>query len=112
MKKNFILLIACIGFLGFAYSVLAQLQLPNPLGNVNDFPTLITNIAQYIARLVGVLAVIMFIWAGILFLTSAGNEQRVSSAKKAVLYAVIGLAIALAGTGLIQLVTFIITGQS
>ena len=53
----------------------------------------------------------MFLWAGILFLTSAGNEQRITSAKKAVFYAIIGLAIALSGAGLIALVQVIITGN-
>lgn len=89
----------------------AQIQLPNPLGNVNDFATLLNNIANYVTGIIGLLAIIMFLWAGILFLTSAGNEQRITSAKKAVFYAIIGLAIALSGAGLIALVQVIITGN-
>ena len=111
MKKNSIVLAAFIGFLSTARVVSAQVSLPNPLGTITNFTTLINNIAGYVFVVVGFLAVLMFLWAGILFLTSAGNESRVSSAKKALMYAVIGLAIALSGTGLIQLVSYIITGS-
>ncbi|OGZ66985.1 MAG: hypothetical protein A3D35_01820 [Candidatus Staskawiczbacteria bacterium RIFCSPHIGHO2_02_FULL_34_9] len=110
MKKSSIFSILIIG-LGFASLASAQIQLPNPLGNVNDFATLLNNIANYVTGIIGLLAIIMFLWAGILFLTSAGNEQRITSAKKAVFYAIIGLAIALSGAGLIALVQVIITGN-
>lgn len=111
MKKHVTFLTALVSFLSFAYIASAQpITLPNPLGNVTSFATLISNIAQYLFDIVATLSVIMFIWAGILFLISAGNEQRASSAKKALFYAVVGLAIALSGTGLIQLVEYIITG--
>lgn len=109
VKKNLIFSITFIG-LGLANLALAQVTLPNPLGAVGDFPTLISNIATYVFSIVGVLSVLMFLWAGIIFLTSAGNDQKVSSAKKALFYAVVGLAIALSGTGLIQLVEYIILG--
>lgn len=69
------------------------------------------NIANYIAvYIVGGLSVIMFIWAGILYLTSGANPGNVQRANKVVLYAVIGLAIALSGAGLIQLIYSIIQG--
>jgi len=112
VKKHFIVLTLLIGFLGFANLVSAQfIILPNPLGNVNNFTTLFDNVAKYIFGLVGVLAVVMIIWAAILFLTSAGKEQQITAAKKALFYAVVGLAIALSGTGLIGLVKYIITGS-
>lgn len=42
---------------------------------------------------VGIAAVIMIIVAGFKYITSAGNEQSVTSAKKTLLYAIIGLVI-------------------
>ena len=42
---------------------------------------------------VGAIAVIMMIYAGFLFVTSAGDANKIATAKKAVLYAVIGVAI-------------------
>ncbi len=102
-------MIVLISFLGSVSLVFAQ-TLPNPLGNVGDFPTLINNIVIYVSGVIGGLAVIMFVWAGILFLTSAGNEGQLTKARKALLYAVIGLAIALVGGGLITFIKNIIGG--
>ena len=99
-----------IALLVFINSASAQIVLPNPLGNTSDFPTLIDKIATYIAGFIASLAVIMIIWAGILFITSGGSEHQVSKAKRALIYAAIGLAIAIAGKGLITLITFIISG--
>jgi len=110
MKKNLILLFTTVIFLSLTISVSAQVTLPNPLGDVGDFSTIIANIATYITTIIGTLAVIMFIWAGILYLTSGANPGNVQKANKATLYAVIGLAIALAGAGLIELVKKIIGG--
>ncbi len=112
MKKSFILLFTVVVFLGLAGLAFAEVvNLPNPLcptgGGVNctnDFPTLITKIATFIKNLIASLAVIVLVWAGILFVTSSGNEARLGTAKKALIYAVIGIAIALAADGLLGVI--------
>jgi|SRR3989338_3368645 len=110
MKKIFFLITLTI-FLILTTNTLAQgVTLQNPLVGTNNFPELLTKIGNYIARIVGALAVIMFVWAGILYLTVGANPGNIQKANKAVLYAVIGLAIALSGAGLIALVKTIITG--
>lgn len=83
--------------------------IPDPLGGV-DFPQLLGNIAKGVGMLVASLGVIMIIVAGILYLTSAGNPQRTETAKKALLYAVIGIAIGLAANGLVEIILKIIKG--
>ena len=110
MKKNLILLFVTLIFLGSAVSISAQvITLPNPLA-VDNFTDLIANIVTYITGLIAGIAVLVFIWAGILYLTSGANPSNIQKANKAVLYAIIGLGIALAGTGLIVLIQTIITG--
>lgn len=106
MKKGLFFLLIAIVLVTFAGGVSADL-LPNPLGDVT-FLNVICRIVNYVSGLVAALAVLMFVWAGILFATSAGNEGRLGTAKKVLLYAVIGVAIALAGTGLINLIGGII----
>lgn len=59
--------------------------------NVNDLIGTIVNTMLFI---VGALAVVVIIVGGIMFVTSAGNQQSVTNAKNAVLYAVIGLVVA------------------
>lgn len=93
-----------------------SITLPNPLctggpgspGCINSFTGLLTQITTYILNIIGGLAVIMFIWAGILFVTSAGDPSKITKARHVVIYAIIGIAIALAGKGLIAVITEVI----
>lgn len=108
MKKIIIPFIAyCLLFIPLSAS--AQIILPNPL-KFTTFTQIIESIAFFISGVVGSLAVLMFIWAGILFLTSAGNETQLGKAKKTLLYAVAGLAIAILGAALIALIRWILGG--
>ena len=45
--------------------------------------------------IVGILAVIMLIWGGIRYTTSGGNANSVTAAKNTIMYAIIGLVIAI-----------------
>lgn len=55
---------------------------------------------------VGILAVIMIIWGGIRYVLSGGDSGAVSSAKKTILYAVVGLIVAILAYAIVN---FIIT---
>lgn len=55
--------------------------------------SLITNIINIFSLVVGVVAVVMIIFAGFKYITSGGNDSSVGSAKNTILYAVIGLVI-------------------
>ena len=117
MNRSLVLLFVSVIVLGLATLVFAQepIPLPNPLcsggsGCITTFRALILNITNYISGVIGAVAVLMFIWAGILYLTSGMNPGNVQKANKAVLYAVIGLGIAIAGAGLIELIKYIING--
>ena len=109
-------LLATNGYVLAGTTSTTTITLPNPLcpggsgssGCVDSFPTLITTITTYIFTLIAGLAVIMFLWAGILFVTSAGSEQKVTSARKALFWAVVGTAIALTGQGLVAVITAVI----
>ena len=70
---------------------------PNPCatasGNNSDFNTILRKIINILSVLVGAIAVIMIIIGGFRYVTSAGSEKGVESAKKTILYALIGLVI-------------------
>lgn len=116
MKKNLVLLFTALIFLSVGMPALAAFgfNLPNPLCLqtgpicINDFPTLITNITDYIFNVVGFLATLMLVIAGVMFVISAGNPGKIDSAKKAAIYAAVGLAIALAGKGLIAVIKAVV----
>lgn len=61
-------------------------------------------IINIILGIVGVAAVIVIIIAGIMMSTSAGNSGKVQKAKTAVIYAIIGLAIAVSAALIINFV--------
>ncbi len=56
-----------------------------------DFFKLITNIFDFIRKLAPLVGAFFFAWAGFEFLTSGGSEERITSAKKRLLTAFIGL---------------------
>lgn len=91
-------------------------EIPNPLkGGVTDFSSLVKIIAQWIFNLAIPIAVAMIVYAGILFLTSAGDTSKVTKAREVLTYAVVGLAIILIGSGFVTLIQSILelggTGQ-
>lgn len=68
-------------------------------GPVSDALTLsqiALNVLNFLLSIVGVLAVIMLVIGGIMYLTAAGNEDRIETGKKIVTYSIIGITVALA----------------
>ena len=57
----------------------------------------IVKIVEWLLGFVGALAVLMIIVAGIMYLTSGGDEGRVENAKRWLIYAIVGLIVALLG---------------
>lgn len=55
---------------------------------------IITTITNTLLFVVGALAVIMIIWGGLRYATSAGNAASVTAAKNTILYAIVGLIVA------------------
>jgi hypothetical protein len=86
-------------------SFLAQFQPPSDTGlpstTVSD---IISNLMSWILSVVGILAIIAFAIAGILYMTSGGDEERISSAKRAFIYSILGVIIALSGLVIVQAV--------
>jgi hypothetical protein len=64
---------------------------PSTLFGDGGVITTITNVLLFIA---GALAVIMIIFGGLRYATSAGNASSVTAAKNTILYAIVGLIIA------------------
>jgi len=78
--------------------VSAQLREPSgtnlPAGTITN---IVTKVMNWILGLVGVVGVIGFAIAGVLYLTAAGDEERIKTAKTAMLYSIIGVIVALLG---------------
>lgn len=80
--------------------------LKNPLGDSNNDPrVIIGNIIRAALGLVGSLALAVFIYGGITWVTSGGNQERISRGKNMLIWATLGLAVVFASYAV---VTFII----
>jgi len=68
----------------------------NPLeGTIENFTEFGTKSVQALLGLIGTVALFLLVVAGIMYMTAAGEEEKIKNAKKIVTGTVIGLAIAL-----------------
>lgn len=68
------------------------ITLPNPLG-VNDPRLLIGRLIQAIISISGAIALVMFVYAGLMFLTAGGNTTQIDKAKNLMLYVILGIVV-------------------
>ncbi len=96
-KKILILSGTVINF-GLARFALAACEtsggLKNPL-NSCTFADLIKNIAKIVTQIGLPIAALAIIYAGFLFVTAGGNEEKIKTAKKTFLWSIIGTALLL-----------------
>lgn len=74
----------------FNYAIAAG-GITNPLTGIDTFPLLIQTILENIVVPIGgVIAVLFIIYSGFLFVTAQGNTEKLTKAKSAFLWAVVG----------------------
>lgn len=78
-------------------------ELPNPL-DACTFEELVSSIATWFELIMVPVATIMILYAAFLFMTSGGDEEKIKRAKRAITWAVVGVAIVLIGAGFITLI--------
>ena len=76
--------------------------------SAGDIAKDVVNIMFFI---VGVMAVIMIIWGGIRYVLSAGNSAALTSAKNTIMYAVIGLIVAILAYTIVNFVINTVSGN-
>lgn len=84
---------AIIGIATFALPVAALAQSLRPLGSVT-IPEIIGRVVSMILGVLGSLALLMFIWGGIVWMTAQGNDEKIKKAKNTIVYAILGLVVA------------------
>lgn len=118
--KLFIITILTFSFVLVSYSALAgtgaqapgggaigiplTAEIENPLGkDVKDIYAVIANVTKTLLGLVGVAALIMFIYGGGMWMISAGNAERIRQGRETLVWAAIGLAIIFSSYALVNL---------
>lgn len=69
-----------------------------------DINSVVQNVINILLFIVGAGAVIMLIVGGIQYITSTGDQQRVSNAKNTIIYAIVGVVVALLAYALVNYV--------
>ena len=75
-----------------AYTPGSSWTLNNPLGTT-DIPTILGRLINTFLGLVGAIALLTFVYAGVMYMTSAGGEKGITKAKDTMKYSAIGIAI-------------------
>ena len=103
MKKIILSLIAvCI--LALPVLTLAQIG-GSPPSISTDLTTLGNRIANAVWIVFTIIAVIMFVVAGIMFLTAAGNPEKIAQARNAFIWGIAGVVVAILAFTIINVVT-------
>lgn len=92
---------------GWSLSSIQQYGLPE--GSILD---IIKNILLWLLAALGIIGVIGFVIAGIMYLISAGDEDMAGKAKNAMKWSIYGVVVALAGLVIIQAIYYALTGTT
>ncbi len=72
--------------------------------STQDIGGLAQKIMTLLSRIVAIVSIIIMIWGGVLYATAAGDEAKVSKARKAIIGAVIGLIVGLLAPTVVNLI--------
>lgn len=129
MRKFFICLSVALVFLGSAFfltmaqaqsdtqsEITKQLQAAGGdkgagYGVAQDPRLIAANIVRTALEFLGIIFIVLTMYAGFLWMTAGGNEEKVTKAKTLLFQAVIGLAIILAAYSITLMVVRLVTGK-
>jgi hypothetical protein len=84
-------------------------KLPNPLG-ITDVNALIARVINFVLSLVGSVSLLMFVYGGLTWMTSAGSSEKIKKGRDIIVWSVIGLAIVFSSYILVKFVVTSLVG--
>lgn len=81
-----------------------DLCLENPLGSINSPTELIGRILNSVFGIVGSLALAMFVYGGLTWMTSSGNAEKVKKGRDILIWSAIGLFVIFSSYALVRVV--------
>ncbi len=79
-------------------------------GSIASIGALITKIEDFMWLIFGGLAVIMFIIAGIQFMTAGGAPEKVQAARSSFMWGVAGVVVAVVAFSIVKVISMFVTG--
>jgi len=84
-----------------AATTIAPRELENPL-DTDSIPELIGRVITIFTAVAGSIALLMFVYGGVMWLASGGSSDKIEKGKKAIVWAVIGLAVIFGGYAILR----------
>lgn len=78
-----------------------------PQGGINVTSSVIGNAVTIMIILAVILALIFFIWGGIMWITSGGDKAKIASARSRLTYAIIGLLVAFGAFFIVSIIGYV-----
>lgn len=86
--------VAAPSFLKQIGDILGWGAIPGPVAG-RSFLEIATSVLNFLLSVTGIIGIIMLVVGGLMYMTSAGDEDRIDTGKKIVQYSIIGIAISL-----------------
>ncbi|MCA9364677.1 MAG: hypothetical protein KC736_02185 [Candidatus Moranbacteria bacterium] len=88
-----------------AFFSVAHAQTQDIIGTAPRIGSVLNNAFTFLVSIFGFLAVIAFVVAGVIYLTAAGDEDRISLAKRMMVYSLGGLVVGVGSLVLFRLIS-------
>ena len=101
-KFGLVAVVTAIIIIPFVVSAQTSLDFPSSFAGLSsqDLKVTIQNIVRIVLGFLGILAVLLILYGGFVWMTSGGNADKISQAKKIIISAVIGLLLILTSYGI------------
>ncbi|MDO9399827.1 MAG: hypothetical protein Q7T79_04060 [bacterium] len=105
----------CALFFVFLFFVVVNINIANAVDilptagkesgdySLDDMVQVAVNVSKWLLGIVGSLALVMFVYGGVIFLISAGNSEQVKKGQQIIFGAIIGLVLVFTSHAIIQL---------
>lgn len=118
MKKRIVLALMSLGLAGIlSLSVVSNNAYAQVSSGINAATTnemknkqidgangVIRVISNILIWVVGIVAVIMIVWSGLKYMTAAGDSSKLASAKSSLIYAIVGLIVAIMAYAIVNFI--------
>lgn len=81
--------------------MVASAKIPNPLKGINDLSQVVATVVDIVQILLIMATVLYLLYAGLMFVTARGEPSKISKAKDALLWGMVGAALILAARVLV-----------
>jgi len=85
---------------------------PEKVATLDCVPIILQNVINFLIGFAGVVSVLLIVWAGIRFVLSEGDKEKIVNARKTLTYALLGLLVVALAFVLVRFVVNFAEGET